>query len=504
MKIRYYSSSIVFLILALACMIFVPEMSSAGMDDMDISIAVENQIFKDPGISFNTIDVSTVDGVVSLSGTVRNILARDRAVKVAQTVKGVRSVIDRIVVSPVKRPDQEIKNDLERAFILDPLSESWQVESRVVDGRVTLYGTVDSWAERELIANIAKGVRGVSDLENNIGVDYKTERNDTEISEEIDRRLYWDALVDDDLVEVKVKDGRVTLTGTVGSAAERVQAHRDAMVAGVKEVDSSGLEVRWWARNENLRRDKYALHPDSEIEAAVRDAFLFDPRVNMFNIEVSVENGRVTLKGTVNNLKAKRSAAKDARNTVGVWHVRNLIKVRPGTPTDKEIAANIRESLAMNPYVEQYAVEVEVKDGVVTLKGKMDNFFEKSLADSIAAGIYGVTDVRNRITVEENKALPYNPYVDEWYTYDFNWYLYPYYLPVKSDYAIKKEIEDEIFWSPFVDSEDVTVTVDKGTATLTGTVDSWSEYSAAVENALEGGAVSVDNELKIRNEAQTQ
>jgi hypothetical protein len=40
--------------------------------------------------------------------------------------------------------------------------------------------------------------------------------------------------------------------------------------------------------------------------------------------------------------------------------------------------------------------------------------------------------------------------------------------------------------------------VDDGVATLTGTVDSWSEYDAAVNNAYEGGAVYVDNELLVK------
>jgi osmotically-inducible protein OsmY len=48
-----------------------------------------------------------------------------------------------------------------------------------------------------------------------------------------------------------------------------------------------------------------------------------------------------------------------------------------------------------------------------------------------------------------------------------------------------------------VDSEQITVTVDDGVATLTGTVDSYTEMEAAVENAYEGGAVWVDNDLEL-------
>jgi osmotically-inducible protein OsmY len=69
---------------------------------------------------------------------------------------------------------------------------------------------------------------------------------------------------------------------------------------------------------------------------------------------------------------------------------------------------------------------------------------------------------------------------------------------VKTDAAIKEDIEDELFWSPFVDLDEVTVKVDGGTAILTGEVDSLGEYEAATENALEGGAHEVDNNLVVR------
>jgi osmotically-inducible protein OsmY len=54
-----------------------------------------------------------------------------------------------------------------------------------------------------------------------------------------------------------------------------------------------------------------------------------------------------------------------------------------------------------------------------------------------------------------------------------------------------------LFWSPFVDSDDVTVSVEAGVATLTGSVDSLGEYNAARENAFEGGAITVINKLEL-------
>lgn len=61
-------------------------------------------------------------------------------------------------------------------------------------------------------------------------------------------------------------------------------------------------------------------------------------------------------------------------------------------------------------------------------------------------------------------------------------------------------VEDKLWWSPFVDEEDIEVSVENGTATLTGTVESWSEHSAANENAFEGGAAWVNNELVVEVE----
>lgn len=81
---------------------------------------------------------------------------------------------------------------------------------------------------------------------------------------------------------------------------------------------------------------------------------------------------------------------------------------------------------------------------------------------------------------------------------NYDWYYSTRRFPEKSDLETLKDIRDEMFWSPFVDSDQVDVEVNEGIATLTGTVDSWTEYNSAAENAYEGGAVYVDNELKVK------
>jgi osmotically-inducible protein OsmY len=66
-----------------------------------------------------------------------------------------------------------------------------------------------------------------------------------------------------------------------------------------------------------------------------------------------------------------------------------------------------------------------------------------------------------------------------------------------ADDAIKSAIETEILWDPDVDSWQVKVEVEDGTATLTGQVDSYYERREATANALEGGAVAVVNQLAV-------
>ena len=66
---------------------------------------------------------------------------------------------------------------------------------------------------------------------------------DRDVRNDVVQALKWDALVNRNNVSVEVKDGRVTLTGTVGSAAEKARAITDAAIMGVKGVDATALEV---------------------------------------------------------------------------------------------------------------------------------------------------------------------------------------------------------------------------------------------------------------------
>jgi osmotically-inducible protein OsmY len=450
--------------------------------DIDITLAVDRQLQIDEGVPAHLIDVRTKDGIVKLSGPVENLLARERAAEIAATVKGVRSVINLIDVLATIRTDAQILTDVEHALLDDPAADLFDVKVNVKNGRVTLTGMVDSWQEEQLCVLVAKSVIGVKAVESNITVSQKSRRADGEIKAEIERRLAYDVWLDDALIDVKVLRGHVILSGTVGSLVEKTRAFRNAWVGGVTSVEDKDLAVDW-SRSRKMRRitEDYPMVSDKEIKQVIEEAFNYDPRLSPSNLTVSVENGVVTLNGQVHDLRAKRAAEQDANNTVGVWLVRNRIKVRPdmgphtspAPDVDAELAKKIRLALLRNPYTHQHEIGVTVNNRLVMLDGAVNSNLEKAKAEEVVSAVKGVAAVTNNLRVMKT----WTP---------------------RDDWEIKKDIEDELWWSPFVDEDDVSVNVTDGTATLVGVVDTLRERRVATENAYEGGAKHVRNELKVR------
>lgn len=472
------------------------------MTDLMIGDAVQDQLYIDQAVPAYAIEATAKDGVVTLSGTVSNILAKERAAKIAETVRGVRAVVNTIAVKPAGSPTPiELEKAIVGALEDDPATDRWEIVPKVDPGGVvTLSGTVESWAERELAGRVAKGVKGVTEVRNNIEVDAAENRSDADIRADVQRSLRWDALVDHAEIGVTVEDGVVRLAGTVGSAAEWRRAASRAWTTGVKSVDAAQLVVAKWTRDPTLREGKYVIKSEDEVVDAVRRALELDPRINAEQIDASMVAGMIVLRGSVDSVRAKRAATADARNTVGVHDVLNRLRVRAEGQqrTDADLAERVRGALARDPYIERFEIAVTVINGVAYLEGAVDSYFEKTRADGAAAGITGVVEVKNNVEVRRpDKPYGYDPYRDDVFVYDFDWYAYQPRATLLSDAFIKRGVERELWWSPYVDSADITVTVDRGVATLAGTVETRAEYLAARENAFEGGAVWVVNELSI-------
>jgi len=466
--------------------------------DKEISNAVEEELLSNSATPSYLIDVETDEGIVTLSGSVNNILARDGAIQVARMVKGVRGVIDRIKVTAPAIPDDKLETNIEEALMNDPATAVYEVSANVKNGVVTLNGMVDSWQEKQLAEYVVKGVKGVKEVLNNIVADIKTQRTDTDIERDVQKALNNDVRVDGSLIEVTVKDGRVFLTGVVGSANEKTVANSIAWTNGVISVDHSGLEVKEWSRNDDLRTNKYVIKPDKEIREAILDAFLYDPRVSSFNPDVSVNDGQVTLSGVVDNLKAKRAAEQDAKYIVGVVGVKNYIKVRPDLiPQDEKLEASIHKALVTDPMIDRWDIEVNANNGIVYLNGTADSNYEKFHAEDVVSEQKGVVGIENNLTIYNDDDFYYNDY-SGWNTYTPS-----YQIKVtgnyKSDQQIKRDIQGQLWWSPYVNENEIDITVANGTAILDGQVETYRERKFAEINAREGGAKEIENNITVNH-----
>lgn len=497
-----YSSLLKLLIAAFFCCHTVLVSAQQNeITDSNITNRVEMEMAWQMDLPADRIDVETKNSIVLLKGSVSNILAKERAVKLAGAIRGVRGVVDEISVDPPAKDDADLQQNIKDALYEDPATDSYEVSVSVKSGKVILTGEVQSWREKQLSELVVKGVKGVKEVQNKLTVAFTLERPYNEIKNEIEQALNNDIRLYPNTIEVLVKGRQVWLEGTVGSVSAKNLAKSYAMTAGVSDVNTEGLKIDPWANNTNLRQKPFPILADDKIQRAVKDVFFHDSRIMYLNPTVTVSNGIVTLSGSVNNLKAKRAAEADAHNVVGVSMVRNNLKVRPDyIPADNILVERVESALGRNPDVDRYDIMVTAWSGQVYLDGEVDTYFEKNKAEDIASNVKGVVKIINDLDVYFDSDTNYR------YLNGSNEYFYPtpysspktYYTYPLTDFQVKDNIEDELWWSPFVNKFAIEVEVTRGVATLSGTVNSWAERQAAIENAYEGGATSVIDNLTFK------
>jgi len=127
-------------------------------------------------------------------------------------------------------------------------------------GKVTLDGTADSAAAKEMAGLLASNTQGVSSVDNNLQIE-KSSKNkgkdssdksdmgqsisDTWITTKVKSTLIYSSNVSSSDISVNTKDGAVTLSGTVDSGAEHALAVELARnVKGVKSVNADALKYQ--------------------------------------------------------------------------------------------------------------------------------------------------------------------------------------------------------------------------------------------------------------------
>jgi osmotically-inducible protein OsmY len=340
---------------------------------------------------------------------------------------------------------------------------------------VTLTGEVESWQEKNLAERVSASVKGVREIKNDLRIVYKGPRKDHEIRADVAQRLENDVYVEESGIKVQVKDATVELIGVVGSAAEKQRARMDAWVAGTQKVNAENLKVKWRAQQSLMRKKRPENISDSGVARAVKDAYLFDPRLVAGNVNVRVDDGIAVLTGQVSDLRAKKAATETALNTVGVYHVRNLIDVRPQTRvSDDTLVQRVSAAIDRDPYLSANKVTVKAINGKVYLNGNVENRFRKKHAASIAGRIDGVVSVQNNLIANQRWSR-------------------------KQDWWLKREVEAQLLWDPFLPRRAIAVTVDRGTVILSGTVRGWLQRMKAEQDAWRAGAKEVQTRIRIEN-----
>src|SRR5919108_3737404 len=140
---------------------------------------------------------------------------------------------------------------------------------------------------------------------------------------------------------------------------------------------------------------------DEFIAKEVFDSMYWDSRVDASKVSVKVDNGIVTLSGTVPSYSSRAAASEDAWLITGVRDVENQLKVdfRTTVPSDEEIASNIQDQFRWDNDLYPYDIQVTVLTGWVTLEGTVDAFWKKVRAEDLAFSMRGVLGLTNKIAV---------------------------------------------------------------------------------------------------------
>jgi osmotically-inducible protein OsmY len=205
-------------------------------------------------------------------------------------------------------------------------------------------------------------------------------------------QLKWDTRVDTSNIEVEVSGGTVKLTGTVSSFHTREIAGMDALnVKGVNYLEND-LTVQHGTRVPILT--------DEQIKSNIEKLISWDPDVATEMISVAVESGTVIIEGTVTVLWKKLKTEDLVSNMNGVVDIINKLVVVPTeTYIDQAISEEIVAALERNLRDEITGINIQVKDQVVTLSGKVPNWGIYHSVRDAARYAPGVKDVHNNLVV---------------------------------------------------------------------------------------------------------
>ncbi|MCE5323674.1 BON domain-containing protein [bacterium] len=142
-------------------------------------------------------------------------------------------------------------------------------------------------------------------------------------------------------------------------------------------------------------------HKDRQIEEQVTVTLRNDSRIDLSEISVHVDDGVVYLTGTVDSAAEKKAAWEDLQAATGIDRVVDELVIRNYIDrSDEELRHSVKQFLIRDIDVDANPIDVEARDGVVTLKGRVASYAQKVEAECVAWWIPGVTDVISHLEVD--------------------------------------------------------------------------------------------------------
>jgi len=212
---------------------------------------------------------------------------------------------------------------------------------------------------------------------------------DRRLQQQVQDEIAFDPSVNAAHVGVTAEKGVVSLSGHVGSLAEKQAAeHAARRVRGVKAI-ASELEVRWPEEKKTA---------DDEIAARALRILEWDALVAPNPIKVKVSHGIVTLSGETDWDFQRVEAERDMRKLGGVKAVVNEIRLRPQVQPD-DVRGKIRAAFERSAELDSGSVTVEVHGNRIVLGGKVKTWSERDDAVRAAWSVPGVTAVEEHILI---------------------------------------------------------------------------------------------------------
>jgi len=222
-------------------------------------------------------------------------------------------------------------------------------------------------------------------------------------------------------------------------------------------------------------------------ETQIWTTYVLNPHLRANDLKVSVDNGKATLTGTVEEDVNKDLAKAIALGVNGITEVDNQIVVKadyvPPKPTsargygemidDATISAAVKSKLLWSKHTDGLTAKVETQSGKVTLSGTADSSAAKDFAGRLAMNTRGVVSVDNQLVVTGAK-----PTVVDSAKSSAN-------EAGKdiSDSWITTKVKSTFMYSSNVDGSDIVVSTSGGVVTLSGKVSSGAEHALAIELA---------------------